>query len=335
MGIRIVKPPPGDAPQHVRTAWVGLVLPLAAGEIGPRREVPTLLGFGYLRRVFGVPRWYYVVSADAALNVLERAAPAAAAWWRVNAADRIEPGQTLAFPAWACETVIRLVVGARTVFVGTRPVPSATVKGFRPARLRREGADRLALRPTGWRLFSLIWFFAGVLSGGAGVGQALAAAHQARGPAGGFLAAALLVLQGIAFVAIGVGCLVSPRTYQFERAAGVFRINGLGSRRDRPLREVVAVQLLGHQVSGKRRRTCYQLNLVLLDDRLHRLCLSDHDRWEATQADGVELANFLGVPLLDGIAGARARQREEAPRTAEASSAANPADTDVADASIK
>src|SRR5947199_83534 len=36
MDIRIIDVPPGEAPEWVRRAWVGLVLPLAPGEYGPR-----------------------------------------------------------------------------------------------------------------------------------------------------------------------------------------------------------------------------------------------------------------------------------------------------------
>ncbi len=314
MEIRVVKAPADDSPEHVRGAWVGLVLPLAEGETGPRRE--TAQGLGHLRRIFGVPRWYYVVSADAALNTLERVAPAAAAWWRANAPERVKPGQTFEFPAAGCEKIIRLAVGSRELLVGTRPVPAASTKGFRPARLRREGDDRLVFRPTGWRFFSLIWFLASVVFTGVSIGQA-AGAHQARHPAVACFAAILVLLQGIVFLAIGVGCLVLPSTYEFDRTAGVFRVTRLGSRRERPLCEVVAVQFLGHRVSGRGQRLCYQLNLVLLGDRLNRLCLSDHNRWQETRADGMELANFLGVPLLDGVSGGTTGREVGIPRAAE------------------
>ena len=35
MFVRIIATPPGEAPEEVRRAWVGLELPLAAGETGP------------------------------------------------------------------------------------------------------------------------------------------------------------------------------------------------------------------------------------------------------------------------------------------------------------
>ncbi|HEY7315037.1 MAG TPA: hypothetical protein VH643_37170 [Gemmataceae bacterium] len=40
MFVRIIATPPGEAPEEIRQAWLGLELPLAAGETGPH-NVPT------------------------------------------------------------------------------------------------------------------------------------------------------------------------------------------------------------------------------------------------------------------------------------------------------
>jgi hypothetical protein len=256
--------------------------------------------------------WHYVVPADAALARLERAAPEAAAWWRANAPERIGPEQTFEFPAAVCEELVRLAVGAGEVLVGTRPLRAARAKGFRSMRLRRAGEDRLVLRPTGLRLFALPWLIGGIVFTGMSISQALSA-PQAQRPIAASFGAVLFLLPGVVFLASAVGCLVLPRTYVFDRAAGVLRVSRLGSRREWPLREVVAVQLVRQWGSGRGPRTTYQLNLVLVDDRPRRLCLSNDNYWEATRAAGAELAGFLGVPLLDEVSGTSSGGTDGAP----------------------
>jgi hypothetical protein len=64
---------------------------------------------------------------------------------------------------------------------------------------------------------------------------------------------------------------------------------------------VVAVQLVSQRSGSRGSRTTYQLNLVLFDDELPRLCLSNDNYWDAARANGAILAAFLGVPLLDEV----------------------------------
>jgi hypothetical protein len=111
MNIRIVDVPPGEAPELVRQGWVGLVLPLAEGETGPR-VLPTcgvltgpksFLGSlwhllnGRYKRVYG-----YVVDAPLALEILAHHAPAAAAWWEANTPFG-QPGHHFLFHAEVCQ----------------------------------------------------------------------------------------------------------------------------------------------------------------------------------------------------------------------------------------
>jgi hypothetical protein len=297
--IAILEVPPGNSPKHVRRAWVGLVLPLATGETGPRRNAGTTVFGRCLRKLFGMPRWYYVVPADAALTMLERAAPEAAAWWRTNAPDQIGPGKTFEFPAEVCEKQIRLAVGTRTVLVGTRPVSSILSAGFRSTRLRRVSADRLVLKPTGIRLFGLALLLGGLVFI-LGFGHPELFGFQARKPDLGVI---FMDQIGLFLLVIGLYSLVLPRTYEFDRAAGVLRISWQDSQRVRSLRTIAAVQLLVHRVGGKHRHYCYQMNLVLLDDPPWRLCLSDNRYGEATRAAAAQLSDFLGVPLLDEVSG--------------------------------
>ena len=109
--IRITAIPPGEAPQSVREAWVGLLLPLprwpaqpkawrSAGVLtGPRTLLARLsaLFSGKLNRSSG-----YAVLVLEALAALERARPDAAAWWRQNTPHLVRPGKVFVFAAEVC-----------------------------------------------------------------------------------------------------------------------------------------------------------------------------------------------------------------------------------------
>ena len=114
MWIRIRSTPPGEAPEHIRAAWVGLELPLAPNA----RGLHSGLGFGVLsgpRSAIG--QWFalllgrgqretgYIVEADQAVELLAAKSPQAAAWWREHAACWIAPGRQLLFSADACEEI--------------------------------------------------------------------------------------------------------------------------------------------------------------------------------------------------------------------------------------
>lgn len=114
MQIRIISTPPGEAPEAVRKAWVGLVLPVpdkyarikappTAGVLsGPKGLFGTLLALfrGQIKFAPG-----YVVVAATAVEILDRHAPEAAAWWRQNAASTIAPGRHFVFAREACEVI--------------------------------------------------------------------------------------------------------------------------------------------------------------------------------------------------------------------------------------
>lgn len=112
MYIRIINTPSGEAPELVRAAWVGIVLPLAipgvrdVATIGVLSLPKTWLGslFAYLsggtKRAQG-----YTVKADRAIEILATHSPAAANWWRENAAAAIRPGMYFLFPTESCQQV--------------------------------------------------------------------------------------------------------------------------------------------------------------------------------------------------------------------------------------
>jgi hypothetical protein len=114
MFVRIIATPPGEAPEAVRRAWIGLDLPLVAAEIGPR-VVPTggvlsgarsWLGM-LLRRLTGQTPWQlgYVIDAPQALVLLAQKDPDAAMWWREHAPHCWQPGARFLFHAEVCAEI--------------------------------------------------------------------------------------------------------------------------------------------------------------------------------------------------------------------------------------
>jgi hypothetical protein len=97
MDIRIISAPPGEAPEEVRAAWVGLVLPVLIPEarifetVGVLSRPKTSLGL-ILARLFGRTKRQkgYIVSAHRAVEILAGHAPDAAKWWREKAAFSIQ-----------------------------------------------------------------------------------------------------------------------------------------------------------------------------------------------------------------------------------------------------
>ena len=76
--IRITGTPPGEAPEHVRAAWVGLELPLLPGQTGPRTvEQVEVLSMQKTGAEAG-----YMVDGKQAVALLAEHSPDAAAWWQ-------------------------------------------------------------------------------------------------------------------------------------------------------------------------------------------------------------------------------------------------------------
>ena len=130
MFIRIIATPPGEAPEEVRRAWLGMELPLAAGETGPR-TLPVggvLTGartfLGRLLKLLTGQRQYshgYVIDAPQALVLLAEQSPSAALWWRERAPHCWQPGQVFLFPAEVCAEVSTRYPGRRAPFPTRNP----------------------------------------------------------------------------------------------------------------------------------------------------------------------------------------------------------------------
>lgn len=97
--VRIIRMPPGEAPQPVRQAWVGLLLPLIEGQVQTEYVVAQQ---AVSHQPVTAPS-ACAVEGKAAVEILESANPEAAAWWRQNAPEVIAAGYQLIFPAEVCE----------------------------------------------------------------------------------------------------------------------------------------------------------------------------------------------------------------------------------------
>ena len=110
MQIRITITPPGEAPENVRKAWVGLVLPSLGCSIvpmvgvlsGPKGIIDSIVAL--FRGQISLERGY-IVNASHAIEILGQNAPDAAAWWRENAARTVAPGKYFVFSKAACERI--------------------------------------------------------------------------------------------------------------------------------------------------------------------------------------------------------------------------------------
>jgi hypothetical protein len=97
--IRIIGLPPGEAPEWVRWAWLGLELPLIQSQVRSEKVAAEQV---LSHRPAETPP-AYAVDGRAAIEILASASPEAAAWWRQWAPVVLAPGYQLVFPAANCE----------------------------------------------------------------------------------------------------------------------------------------------------------------------------------------------------------------------------------------
>jgi len=111
--IRIINTPAGEAPEAIRQAWVGLVLPLAEGRFGHRNKwlVSGVLSGpkNWIMSILSLLRGRYethdgyAVDANTAIKLLADSNSAAAQWWYENTPHLLKPNRRLIFEAGACE----------------------------------------------------------------------------------------------------------------------------------------------------------------------------------------------------------------------------------------
>ncbi len=110
--VCIISAPPGEAPADIRRAWVGLTLPIVG------RGPMTGFGSGVLTGPKSILEllWRlvtfrmqvhegYAVDVATAIDVLAKARPDAAAWWRHAAPHLFRRGHRFVFARDCCQPV--------------------------------------------------------------------------------------------------------------------------------------------------------------------------------------------------------------------------------------
>jgi len=124
--------------------------------------------------------------------------------------------------------------------------------------------------------------------------------YVSSGHPGGLFVGGIGAVFAVAFSLI----VLTTRRFKFDRDRGLLCLRRVGSSRHYPLERVRAIQLIpgGWHGNGTRPRFfTYQLNVVLDDPDRPRINLTNNTNWEVTWRAGSELAEFLGVPLLDEV----------------------------------
>ncbi|MFC3651545.1 hypothetical protein ACFONN_08340 [Dyella humi] len=116
--IRIIAVPPGEAPARIRSAWIGVTLPLAdmphpqpnvwstVGVLSKNRGLLAKLKSLFRVQLIEQPTPSYVVSVVAAIESLRAQSPSAADWWERHTPHLIKPGQMFCFDASCCEEIV-------------------------------------------------------------------------------------------------------------------------------------------------------------------------------------------------------------------------------------
>ena len=239
-------------------------------------------------------------------------------------------GCDLATVAPAGEKVVRIRVGTREVVVGTAPVSTAKPSDFQTRRLRRQGNDLLVLWPTVYRRIAMIPLIPFIAFWAATVIRMLWSGTSPTTTAFDIYFWALVLGVGVALWmlprwferlclwglsrALGDGLSnLLPRRFEFDRAAGQVRVSWPSPWRKRPLSEVLAIQLIPRPCPyrvgrrGRRIGMAYELILVLDDADRPRVSLATYPDYPPNRAaagtDAAELADFLGVAILDHVSG--------------------------------
>jgi len=111
--IRVISAPPGEAPQYIRDAWVGVALPLPPPPYDrPRKYLTTGVLSGpknlmarVVAVIFGrcVLSEGYAIDTRSAIEALAETNPQAARWWEDNTPHLTKPGRRLVFPTDVCK----------------------------------------------------------------------------------------------------------------------------------------------------------------------------------------------------------------------------------------
>jgi hypothetical protein len=242
------------------------------------------------------PRLTLVADADAAL--VRRVAERVSSFLGVPLLDARRTAPASAQPANLLEELSRSPL----------PPGKASIRG--PACIVAKGDDVLVLRGRS----RLTWIGLLPTLFTVGVGVFLIWQVVQAGPAGqvGFQQWGVWLMIFVLGPLAQVATLKPMLWYRdhFDRLAGLLRLGLFGVKGTYSLAKVLAVQLvpggLVHKPPGPfgrgGERVSYQLNLVMADVYQDRLNLTDDTDLQWTRQAGQQIAEFLGVPLLDQIA---------------------------------
>lgn len=99
--IKITSRPQGGAPDWIRDAWIGCIIPLKPGSEELESDIPSL---EVVTNRTGVMRDGYAVDVLTAISILEAANPEAVNWWRTKT-SWVEEGLEFIFKSECCEVV--------------------------------------------------------------------------------------------------------------------------------------------------------------------------------------------------------------------------------------
>jgi hypothetical protein len=217
----------------------------------------------------------------------------------------------------------QLLLGERAIPVPVEPLCREAPQR-RNAELRQEGPDCLLLTPVrsagwnGWVALGIVELLPVVLTGFLGF---ITFDLLRRGSWVGaiFLGMTLPVVWFLGFIAWAVLRTAGPPRFRFDRHAGQLAIDRRpGPGRDyrteavHPLGTIVGVQLLyggyhhhSHTSTEgpnvEERYHAFEMNLLLSEPEGWRLNLTAHGDWQWMRQAGPQLADFLGVPLIDQL----------------------------------
>lgn len=204
-------------------------------------------------------------------------------------------------------------IGGELAEVDASPLESGSAS-FRSTILAADGPDRMVFCPSGGlKAFRAAFILVGL---GALVAEVVLVALVAAGRLdmepdawwGKLIAVTVPGIVGTVFV-LGGWRGMRQHPIVFDRGQGL--ILGPGLKLDgRPcpslsLGDVLALQLCGFTVTGhagdddSQPYRCLQLNLVLRDPKAARVTVACHGKLDVLRQEAMQLAEFLGVPLLD------------------------------------
>ena len=200
----------------------------------------------------------------------------------------------------------------RSVCVSAAPFSTASAN-FRTSKLVRVSPDVVEIRPTtGSRI---LW---GASLGVGLMGLAMTVGVIMSGPLFGALITGPVGVTFVTIALLGLSGRFGSVRVRADRTSRALTVGRGAAERRHPFDDLAALQVCSRAVANaKHPYVAFELNLILTDPPGERISLTCHANSEALQRDATDLAEFLGVPLLDhtgdgvGDADGTAEQEQE------------------------